>query len=296
MEQNEKDKWQHSADIASRLMKKAVSMAKPDASLLEIAEHIESEAEKLNVKWAFPINLSINEIAAHYSPFYDDQTKAQGLLKIDLGINVDGYISDIAKSVDLTPDNKFKDLIKASENALAAAIKTAKKDIELREIGKAINNELTKMKFTPIRNLSGHEMQKYELHAGLAIPNYDNKDEEKLPEGVFAVEPFATTGQGLVVDGKPSGIYILKNSINVRDTKTREILEFIQKEYKTLPFSGRWIIKKFGLRARLSLRMLEQQNILHQFAQLVEVSKSPVSQAEKTILIEKDKMTVLTID
>jgi len=294
MGQTEKEKWIQSGKIASQIMQKALKLAKPGTPLLEIAEKLESEVEKQKVQWAFPVNLSINEIAAHASPSYDDIRKAEGLLKIDLGISVDGYISDIAKSVDLTPEQKHKDMIKANEKALAEAVKIAKHGIAINEIGKKIHEAITNAGFSPIRNLSGHEMQKYNLHAGINIPNYDNNNKTKLEEGIYAIEPFATAGEGVVIDGKPSGIFMLLEKKPARDMKTREILDFIEKNYHTLPFSSRWIIKKFGTSCMIRLSNLALNDTLHSFSELVEKSRSPVSQAEHTILVEKDKVTVLT--
>ena len=294
MDTNELEKWKESGKIAALIMKKALVLAKPNVPLIEIAEKLEAEVEKLKVKWAFPVNLSINEIAAHYSPQHEDKTLASGLLKIDLGISVDGCISDISKSIDLTPDQKYKTLIKASEDALNDAIKTAKHDIEVNKIGRVIQNSITNAGFSPVRNLAGHQLEKFIVHAGINIPNYDNNNSEPLKEGIYAIEPFATAGEGIVQDSKPSGIYMLLQPKPVRDQKTREILEFIEKEYSTLPFSARWLVKKFGLRALISLKTLEQNGSLHHFSQLVEKSKMPVSQAEHTILVEKDKITVLT--
>jgi methionyl aminopeptidase len=294
MEYYELEKWKKSGEIASLLMKKAVQLAKPGTPLLEIAEKLEEEAEKQKVQWAFPINLSINEIAAHASPTYDDVRKAEGLLKIDLGISIDGCISDIAKSIDLTPEQKHKDMIKANEKALAEAIKIIKRGIEINEIGKKIHEIITGAGFSPIRNLSGHEMQRYDLHAGINIPNYDNNNKTKLEEGIYAIEPFATAGEGIVQDGKPSGIFMLIERKPARDMKTREILDYIEKNYRTLPFSSRWIIKKFGTASILRLSSLALNDTLHSFSELVEKSRMPVSQAEHTILVEKDKVIVST--
>jgi len=294
MEQTELNKWKKAGEIAALLMKKTKQLCKPGVPLLEIAEKIEAEAESLKVKWAFPINLSINEIAAHATPQHDDKTLASGLLKIDLGISIDGCISDMACSVDLTPDKKFKKMIEANEKALQEAIKVIKLGVQVNEIGKKIHEAITKDGFAPIRNLSGHELQRNTLHAGLTIPNYDNGNKLQLEEGVYAIEPFATTGEGVVQDGKPSGIFMLLNKKPVRDRTSREVLEFIEKEYSTLPFSARWIVKKFGTRALISLKSMQQQEILHSFAELIEKSRAPVSQAEHTVLIEKGKVSVLT--
>ncbi|MEM4152813.1 MAG: type II methionyl aminopeptidase [Candidatus Pacearchaeota archaeon] len=295
MEREELQKWREAGKIGAQVLNFAKKITKPETPLLEIAEKVEQEIEKHKAKSAFPVNLSINEIAAHSSPGYDDKSIAQGLLKIDIGINVDGYISDTALTIDLTPEQKYKDLISASEYALKEAIKIIKPGIMLMEIGKVIQDVIATYNLAPVINLSGHEIKKWNLHAGLTIPNYNNENITKLKEGmIIAIEPFATTGQGIVQDGKPSGIYKLIAKHNTRDLESRKILDFIEKEYHELPFSARWLVKKFGTRALLSLRLLEQANSLHHFKQLVEKTKAPVSQAEHTILVTEKSCEILT--
>jgi methionyl aminopeptidase len=165
---------------------------------------------------------------------------------------------------------------------------------ELGEIGKKIQETISSYGFAPIINLSGHELKQFNLHSGLTVPNYDNGNKTKLKEGqVLAIEPFATTGQGIVQDGRESGIYKFQEKHNTRDMFARQVLDYIEQEYHELPFSGRWIIKKFGTRSLFSLRALEQVSSLHHFKQLVEKTKMPVSQAEATVLVTKDGCEVL---
>jgi len=295
MEKKELEKWREAGKMAGQLMAYAKKIAKPGMPLLEIAEKVEAKAAELKTDFAFPINLSINEIAAHFTPAYGDKTIAQGLLKIDIGANINGFISDTACSIDLTPDHRHKDLIKASEHALAEAIRIIGPGITLGEIGHIIQETSNASGAAAIRNLGGHELDRWHLHAGISIPNYDNGNTTKLKEGmVIAIEPFATHGDGIVQDGAPSGIYRFERNVSVRDANARKMLDYIEKEYKELPFSARWLVKKFGTRALFSLRLLEQAQALHHFRQLVETSKHPVSQAEHTILVTKDGCEVLT--
>ncbi|MFH0831344.1 MAG: type II methionyl aminopeptidase [archaeon] len=284
-----------SAKIAELIRK----IVKPNMAALEIAEKVESEIENLGAMPAFPVTVSCDETAAHFSPLWQDKTVATGLVKIDFGISVNGYASDNAISFDLTENQRYEVMIKASETALDNAIKFIKnsfsnsREVLLKDIGRQIQDAITLAGFSPVRNLSGHEIRQYEMHAGITIPNYDNGNNAKLSDGIYAIEPFATSGIGIVQDGNPSGIYQLEKAKPARDASTREILKFIQQEYKTMPFSVRWIVKKFGLRAVLSLKALEQTGCLHQFNQLVEKSRMPVSQSEKTILIKNNKVLVL---
>lgn len=281
--------------IAKQVREFAKSIIKKDMPLLEIAEKIEDKIKELGGEPAFPTNLSINNIAAHYTPSHDDETLAHGLLKIDFGVHVEGWIADTAFSMDLENTEENKNLIQASEQALHNAIELIKNNnLSTNEIGKTIQDTIESQGFFPIINLSGHEMKEYELHAGLTIPNIDDKRNFPLNTGLYAIEPFATTGNGKVHDGKPSGIYMLTDEKTPRSQTAREVLDFIMEKYNTLPFCSRWIIKKFGARGLFALKQLENNRNFHQFPQLVESQESKVAQAEHTILIEKDKVLVTT--
>jgi methionyl aminopeptidase len=290
---NRKEKILKAGEIAKKVKEYARTIVKKGVPLLEIAEKIENKIVELGGKPAFPTNLSINEIAAHYTPSYNDETKAEGLIKVDMGVQIDGWIADFTFSVDLENNAENKKLIEASEKALREAIKEVKKGSPLGEIGKAVQEAIEDYKFSPIVNLTGHEMDEYELHAGLAILNIKNPKTEKLKKGLYAIEPFATNGSGKIYEGKPSGIYQLVNDRNVRSPGAREVLNFIAEEYKTLPFCSRWLVKEFGTRALLSLSQLESNENINQYPQLVEVSKGKVAQSENTVLID-DEVIVTT--
>ena len=188
--------------IASEVKEYAKKIIKKDMLLLEIAEKIENKIIELGGKPAFPVNLSINEIAAHYTPNHDDKTLAHGLLKLDLGVHIDGWIADTAISFDLENSELNKKLIQASKDALENAIKFISKKIEKKEnlttgeIGKTIQETIESSEFLPIINLSGHQIEQNNLHAGLTIPNINNKSTEIILPGLYAIEPFVTNGNG----------------------------------------------------------------------------------------------------
>lgn len=294
MDKKDIEKLKKAGKIAVETIVYAKSFIKPGTPLLEIANKIEDKIIELGGKPAFPVNLSINEIAAHATPLPNEDTKAHGLLKVDLGVQIDGFIADTAFSLDLENSPENKKLIEAAQSALSNACKVAKeKEPQIREIGKAIETSIKGFGFQPIQNLSGHSIEQGEIHAGITIPNYDNAQEKILEPGVYAIEPFSTTGLGKVRDGKPSSIYIIAKPGNVRDTFAREVLQFIVEEYNTLPFCTRWIYKQFGSRAMIALKRIEEAGILYQYPQLIEEGKGKVAQAEHT-LIKSDKELIIT--
>jgi len=285
-----KEKILKAGKIANQVREYAKTIIKKDMLLLEIAEKIESKIIELGGKPAFPTNLSIDEIAAHYTPPYNDETKASGLLKVDFGVHINGFLSDTALSFDLEDSEKNKSLIQTAEKALENAISLIEKNKEatLGEIGKIIQETIEKENLNPIINLSGHSMEKYDLHSGITIPNIDNNSDQKLKSGLIAIEPFVTSGSGRVYDGKPSGIYFLQNEKNIRSPIARETLSLIIDKYQTLPFCSRWIVKEIGTKALFGLKQLEEAGILYQFPQLIEASKNKVAQAEHTVFIDKE--------
>ena len=291
----DKEKILKAGEITKEVRYYAQGIVKKGMPLLELAENIEARILELGGKPAFPTNLSINEIAAHYTPGHDDKTLAHGLIKVDFGVHVDGWTADNSFSVDLDNIEENKILIDAANAALAKALEVTKHGVSTDEIGTEIHGIIEAGGCTPIINLCGHSMDRYELHAGITIPNINDGRGTILREGIYAIEPFATLGSGKVRDGRPSNIYELQNEKSPRGSLAREVLKFIIKEYSTLPFCSRWIHKKFGARGVFALGELEANGNLHQFAQLVEVSGAKVSQAEHTILIEKGKPIVTTM-
>ena len=294
MEAEELELFRKAGKIASKVREASKSLIMVGASLLDIAETTEQMVKEEGARPAFPVNISINDIAAHYTPSNDDKTTAEGLLKIDIGIHINGAIADTAFSIDLSNIEENRKLIEASEQALEEAIKTIREGIELWKIGEVIQKKIESYKFSPIRNLCGHSLAEYEIHAGTTIPNCNNSSSNILKEGAYAIEPFATPGHGIIYDGKPSGIFKFEERKAIRDPIARKILDLIEQEYKTLPFCSRWIVNKFGPRSLLALHLLEQAGILNQYPQLIEKSHSKVAQSEHTVILKNNQVEVIT--
>lgn len=280
-----------SGKISAKARDHGKKMIKEGASVLEIAEAIESKMRELGGKPAFPVDVSIDGLAAHASPGPEDKTILQKgqLVKLDLGAHINGKVTDTAATVEVGT-NKWAKLIEAVEKALENAEKLVKPGTEINEIGKIISETIISYGFKPITNLSGHGIGEFEVHTTPTIPNYDNGNKEKLTEGqTIAIEPFATIGVGLVKEGKGSGIYELVRKKPTRSPAVRKVLEHIEKEFNTLPFSLRWI--NHLPNAKFALRILEQEGIIHQFAELPEKTNGITSQAEHSFMVGHGRLT-----
>jgi len=280
--------------IAAESLDFGKTLIKENADVKEIIEKIEAKIISLKGLPAFPVQISINETAAHFIPSTKLMLKESDLVKLDVGVHINGFIADTAATIEVKTKD-FSNIIKAAEEALNNAIKLIKPGTKICEIGRVIEENIKKYNLNSIKNLSGHSIGQYNTHAGLTIPNYDNKNNEELKNGdLIAIEPFVTNGTGFVEESKPSGVYALVEKRPVRDKNTRFILDFIENEYQTLPFSKYWLIKKFGqFKTEFALNQLEREKIIYSYPQLIERSKGIVSQAEHTIYVN-DKSIVTT--
>ncbi len=286
-------KYRKASDISKKCKEYGRKLAVPGANYLELSEKIESKIREMGAELAFPANISVNDVAAHYcASEKDTNTLKEGdLLKLDIGVHIDGYIVDSAISISIKTKTHDK-LIKSAREALDNAIKMVKPGVYVSDIGEVIESTIKKHGFKSIRNLSGHGIEQYNVHAGYNIPNYKSGGKFKLEKGmVIAIEPFATDGRGLVTEGKSSGIYELAEKKQVR--MYRDVLNHILSNYQTLPFSEREISKKFGrTKTKLAISSFVRSGILHDHKILNEKPGSKVAQFEHTIIVD-DKPIVL---
>jgi methionyl aminopeptidase len=276
------------SEITKKVKREAEKLLKPGESIYNIAETIEQKIIDLGGFPSFPVNISINNIAAHYTPTINDNIilKDGDVVKFDFGAQVNGYCIDTAFTVEIN-DNKYKDLIEASRNALENVKKILRKDIEISEIGKVIENTIKSYNYNPIYNLSGHKIDRYILHSKITIPNYDNKSKIKLNEGIYAIEPFATNGVGFVKEGKPSGIYSIISDKPIRDPNVKKFFQEIYNKYKTLPFAYRWLYKEYNdkINLKLFIEYLKKNGNIYEYPILLEQSNGIVTQFETTFYI-----------
>ena len=304
MQQSEFDSYVKAGEIARAVREFARGLIEPGALLIDIAEGVDEKIFELGGEPAFPVNLSLNEVAAHYTPAPGDDKIAEGILKVDLGVAVDGFIADCAFSVDLSEDGEFGEMIELNEKILEAAGKVVKSGMEVRDVGDAVQSMLEEWNsergssFAVIKSLSGHELGKDKIHAGLTISNYRNENKRVIDDMAFAIEPFVTSGDGDIYEGPVGGIYVLRGEGNVRDRNGREVLKFIKEKYRTRPFCLRFLVKEFSDlsvgKLKLVLSGMVKQGILYEYPMLIEKSRKSVSQAENSFVIFEGNVSCIT--
>ncbi len=288
MDEDTIEKYREAGRIAKEAREKGLDLLEPGVAFTKIVETVEGHIREEGAKPAFPVNISVDDVAAHYTPsIHDDATLGEDdVVNIDVGVQVDGYIGDTAATVDLSAEHD--ELVKASEEALQNALDIIEPGLNVGRIGEVIQDTIEGYGFKPIRNLSGHGVEQYVQHAGNSIPNIVTDTEETLKAGqAIAIEPFATTGAGEVKNGKEGNIYRLEND-RVRGRMERKVLGEIKNEFRTLPFAARWITGIPRPRVETTVSKLVRAGNLHAYDVLKDKEGGMVSQAEHTVLVLDD--------
>ena len=254
-------------------------------SSLALANEIEALIRERGAKCAFPVNIGVNDVAAHYTPSIQNPVifRHGDVVKIDVGAHIDGYPADTSATVEVGTRNN-SGLIECANDALRICIEMAAPGTPVSAIGGAVARTIRSAGFKPVENLTGHSMAKFNLHAGLSVPNIDNNDRSTLKEGmVVAIEPFSTTGSGRVSGKGKGGIFRI-----IRERKAPpEVLELfgrIKDEFGLFPFAGRWC-DDLHPDAQDALVKMVRLGMVMSYDILRENSGGVVAQAEHSIIV-----------
>ena len=286
--------------IAQEVKKFIKPKIKIGAKGLDIVNSIENKIEELGGACAFPANICINNIAAHYtSPIKDDDLTIQegDLVKVDLGVHIEGYIVDTALSVNFSELEELENIIQATEVAVDAAKMMAKPEQNTQKMGKKIEEIIRGFNYTPIKELGGHQIERWIVHGKKSLPELGSQGGDTMEEGdVFAIEVFASTGEGSVHNTKYSYIYEMNpysGRVPLRRKISKQILGFVKRNYQTLPFAERWLSEEFR-GVLFGLQELVQQGKFKADYVLSENKGEYVAQTEQTIVITEDGYEQLT--
>lgn len=281
--------------IAKQVRAFGKSLIKPGASYFDIYQKIQQKIIELGAQPAFPPQMALNHVAAHFLPFpNDDIIFSDEIIKLDIGVSYQGAIGDCAVTVDLS--GKHQDLINAAEEALLNAEKSLKIGQPVREIGKMIEETITSYGFKPVRNLSGHGLGEYKIHTSPHIPNCEDRSQAVLKPGMtFAIEPFATDGKGMIFESGFPTIFAFSSPRPLKSELARALLVKIR-TFQGLPFAMHDLISRefTVLQVQTALEEMIKLGVIAGYPPLVEEKNKFVAQAENSVLIDDQGNILVT--
>ena len=266
--------------------------------MLEICREVEGKIRELGAGPAFPCNVGVNEIAAHYTSPWNDTSVIpdNSIVKVDFGVELDGYITDTAITLSLNP--AYDSMILAAETALKEALAAVAPGRKLSEIGSVVERCIQRYGFKPIRNLTGHKIDRYTIHAGKSVPNVSGMESGRFEVGeIYALEPFVTLkdAEGAGRDMPPAYIYRFVRIKGAKSKDANKLAEYVRDTYKTMPFASRWIFESWREGdPKVAFEELTANRSIVGYPVLVEASGNVVAQAEHTIVVTNDGCRVLT--
>ena len=288
------EKYRLAGKITGEARDYGLSLIKEGVELLHVAEEVENFIITKGAQPAFPTNIAIDDIAAHFTPRHDDHSifKHGMVVKLDVGAHVDGYIGDTAATIELGT-SYYEDLVAAARDALETAIDLVEPEVSIDILGAAIQETIEDYGFSPISNLTGHALKQYILHSGKSIPNVAQETNAKLKrDDVIAIEPFATNGLGKVKEALPGNIYRIGR---FRKSRHRKLIMKIQEKYHALPFAERWLHKDHvSLLLNHSLKSLVSGKLIESYPIFAEMKSGLVSQFEHTIIVTDGGCEIIT--
>eukprot|EP01032_Pedospumella_encystans_P011685 gene11685-13572_t len=315
----------HASEVHRQVRHYAQSIIKPGIKLVDMCEQIEEcnrrlvKENGLNAGIAFPTGCSINHVAAHYSPNVGDNTVLQygDVMKVDFGTQIGGRIIDCAFTVAFDP--QFDPLLIAAKEATETGLRVAGIDVQMTEIGEAIQEVMESYEVTingtvyPVkccRNLCGHNIAPYKIHAGKSVPIVANGDTTRMEEGEFyAIETFGSTGRGYVLEDGECSHYMRDFSdrhVPLKSPGAKKLLGHINKTFGTLAFCRRWLerddggsyaVNGFGAKQTgymSHLKALVDSGLVTALPPLVDVPGSYTAQYEHTFVLRPTCKEILS--
>jgi len=291
-------KYQRAGKIAAEVREEIRRTVHEGMPIIDLCEKTESLIGEKGGKPAFPCNVSVNEIAAHYtSPPQDKRTIPENsMVKIDIGVHVDGYIADTAVTVCFNPE--YEGLVSTAEEALKRAVELVRPGLSISRFGLTIQEVIKTRGFKPISNLTGHLIGRYVIHAGKSLPNVFHVSTSRVNVGeIYGVEPFVTFADaaGRVESGKETHIFRFLKHKSLGNPYAKRLLGYIMENFQTLPFTERWLqecVPHSYYKAAFS-ELLSSKTLMS-YPVFIEASRKPVAQAEHTVLVVRDGCVVLT--
>ena len=303
-----------SAEVHRQVRKHCQRTIKPGQRMVDICHNIERtlayilDSNGIERGQAFPTGCSLNNVAAHYTPNYGDETVlgADDVCKIDFGTHVNGYLIDSAFTVAFNP--RYNPLLVAVQEATAIGVKTAGVDVRLSDVGDAIQEVMESHevelngKIYPVlcvRNLCGHTIAQYRVHAGKSVPIVRGGPQTKMEEGeIYAIETFGSTGKGFVREDMECSHYMKAfDAVKapLKHPKSKKLLSTIERNFSTLAWCRRWLDDLGETGYLVALKELVDKGVVSDYPPLCDVSGSYVAQYEHTLLLKPSGKEIMSI-
>mmetsp|Transcript_40461 Transcript_40461/g.89906 ORF Transcript_40461/g.89906 Transcript_40461/m.89906 type:complete len:391 (+) Transcript_40461:54-1226(+) len=313
-------KYKAAAEIANKAIAAVIAEVKDGAKVVDLCNCgdnlINKEVEKIfkgkliEKGVAFPTCVSVNSTVGHFSPASDDTTtvKDGDIVKIDLGVHIDGFISTQAQTVvvqagDAAIKGRAADVIAAARTAYEAALRLIRPGKKVSDVAGPLQKIVEAYGCNLVEGVMSHQMKQFIIDGNKCVlnkpsPEHKVEDAEFAENEVYAIDIVVSTGDGKtkVLDEKETTVYkrALDMEYQLKLKASRAVFSEINRRFPAMPFTVRALVegvekddKSKELAKQLKLGMVECLNhgLLHPYPVLHEKSGELVAQVKHTVLL-----------
>ena len=294
-------KYQAASEMTNRALAKAVALVKPGASVLAVCKEVDdfiastcassfnkqkqADGRPLDKGPAFPCCISVNSVAAHFSPVEGcEQVIREGdVCGIDLGCHIDGWITVGAHTVVAQADpaapvtGKAADVIAAANTVMELALRTIKAGADTGSAGDLFQEVAEAYGCNMCEGVLSHNMKRFQIDGNKVVldrTTHDQKVEinEIEQAEVYAIDIVVSTGEGKlkVQDEKETSVYKTDKSVvyNLKMKASRAFFSEVMAKFPDTPFTIRALedqrAAKLGVKECLDHGLLMDYPVLHE--------------------------------
>jgi len=289
---------QHVLKLAVAGAKVVDLCAAGDAFIIEQTSKIYTKGKgdkKVEKGVAFPTCVSPNNVVGTFSPLAGDATelKTGDLVKIDLGVHVDGYAAVAAHTVVVgggAPTGRQADVMAAVATAADVIIRMLKPGTKNSEITEMIGNVAADFKCSPVQGVLSHEMTRNVIDGKKVIiqrpePEHKVDEFEFAANEVYAIDIVFSTGDGKPKESEDRTTVFKRapeSNYQLKMKASRAVFSDIMKKYPTFPFTLRNMEEKT---ARFGIRECRDHGLVHAYPVLIEKEGEVVAHLKFTALL-----------
>ena len=245
---------------------------------------------------AFPTSVSPNDISGHFSPLKGDSfaLKDGDIVKIDLGVHIDGYITLAAHTVVVGAD-KVTGAVADAMHACHAAIEGGMRKIKVgatnQEVTATIQLIARSFGVEPLHGVLSHELKRAELETNNVIAHRISPEEavqtfQFEPNQVYCIDMVMTTGEGRCKETDIKSTIYRRASDTENMMKTQAGKKFMveaRRRFPDMPFSIRAFEDQTG--AKVGVSEAKRHGLLHEYPVIREKDGKTIVQFKYTVLL-----------
>lgn len=318
-------KYKAAAEICNKAIASAISSCKAGAKIVDVCQSTDGliakecgtifKGKNIEKGVAFPTCISVNNTVGHFSPLPEDATvlKDGDVLKIDLGVHIDGWIAVQAQTIlvqesfDSPIAGRAADAIQAARTAFEVALRLIRPGKKVSDVAGALSKVVEDFGCNLVEGVMSHQMKQFVIDGNKCVlnrptPEHKVEDAEFEENEVYAVDIVVSTGEGKprVLDEKETTVYkrAIDMEYKLKLKASRAVFSEINKKYPAMPFTVRALLTDgdSDLQKQLRLGLVECLNhgLLHPYPVLHEKTGEFIAQMKGTVLLMpngSDKVT-----